>query len=122
MCILLKELNGLLSTTYELDTTNMLNNIISCVRVPWTTSDHSFCNLKEWVDTAIQIAGSKHGGTFKSAYRFVNHIIRFYRDSFIAASENQKVPICKEMSSTQIQAMLSAANVSGTGERELKNH
>ena len=93
------------------------------MRVPWMISDHSFCNLKEWVDTAIEIAGSKHSGTFKLAYRISNHIIKFYRNSFIAACENQDVPICKEMSSTQFQAMLVCAmKVSGTGEREIKNH
>jgi hypothetical protein len=82
---LLRELNGLLSFTYELNTTDMSNNKISYVRVPWTTSDHSFVNLKEWINTAIQIAGSKHSGTFKSAYRIVNHMIRFYHDSFLLA-------------------------------------
>ncbi len=119
---LLRELNRLLSTTYELNTTDMSNNKISYVQVPWTSSDHSFVNTKEWIDTAIQIAGSKHSGTFKSAYRIVNHMIKFYRDSFLLACENQKIPINKEMSSTQFQAMLSAAKVSGTGERELKKH
>jgi hypothetical protein len=112
---LLRESNGLLSTTYELNTTDMSNNKKSYVRY------HSFVNSKEWCDTAIQIAGSKHSGTFESAYCIVNHMIKFYRDSFLLACENQKVPICKEMSSTQFQAMLSAAKVSGTGERELKN-
>jgi hypothetical protein len=43
--------------------------------VPRTQSDHSFLNSKEWVDTAaIQIAGSKCGGTFESAKRITNHI------------------------------------------------
>jgi hypothetical protein len=49
----------------------------------------SFLNSKEWVDTAIQIAGSKHGGTFESAKRITNHIIRYYRDSFLTACETQ---------------------------------
>ena len=52
------------------------------VRVPRTSSDRSFQNSKEWVDTAIQIAGSKHCGTYEAAYRIANHLLRFYRDSF----------------------------------------
>ena len=45
---LLRELNTLLSTTYELNTTDMSNNKICYVRVPRTSSDNSFRNLKEW--------------------------------------------------------------------------
>jgi len=48
--------------------------LLVAVRVPRTQSDRSFLNSKEWVDTAIQIAGSKHGGTFESAKRIANHI------------------------------------------------
>ena len=45
------------------------------VRVHRTQSDRSFLNSKEWVNTAaIQIAGSKRGGTFESAKRITNHI------------------------------------------------
>ncbi len=94
----------------------------SYVRVSCTNSNRSFQNSKEWVDTAIQIAGSKHGGTFEPAYWVTNHLLRFYKDSVLAACENQKVPICKEMSLTQFQGMLCAAEVSGTGERELTKH
>ncbi len=47
MRCLLRELNGLLSTTYELDTKDMSNNKIAYVQVPRTTSDHLFCNLKK---------------------------------------------------------------------------
>jgi hypothetical protein len=118
----LTELNHLLSTTYELNVSDTSNNKISYVRVPCTNSDHSFLNSNEWVDTAIQIAGSKHGGTFESAYRVANHLLRFYKDSVLADCKNQKVPICKEMSLTQFQAMLCAIGVSGTGEGELKKH
>jgi len=92
------------------------------VRVPWTRSDRSFQNSKEWVDTAIQIAGSKHAGTYEAAYRIANHLLRFYRDSVLAACENQRVPVCKEMSATQFQAMLCAAKVTGAGEKEIKKH
>ena len=89
---------------------------------PQTKSDHSFLNSKEWVDTAIQISGSKHGGCFESTYPMTSHIIRFYRDSFLAACKTQRVAVCKPMSSTQFQAMLCAGKISGTGERELKKH
>jgi hypothetical protein len=119
---LLNELNCLLSMTYQLDVSGISNKKISYVRVPRTQSDRSFLNSKEWLDTAIQINGSKHGGTFESAYRITNHIIRFYRDSFLAACETQGVPMCKPMSATHFQAMLCAGRVSGTGEKELKKH
>jgi hypothetical protein len=119
---LLRELNALLSTTYELNTTDMSNNKISYVRVPQTPSDRSFLNSKEWVDTAIQIAGSKHNGTFEAAYRIANHLLRFYKDFVLAACETQKLPVCKTMTATQFQAMLTAGGVTGTGERELKKH
>jgi hypothetical protein len=64
---------------------------ISYVRVPRTKSDRLFYNCKDWVDAAIQIAGSKHGGTFESAYHYhiCNHIICYYLDSFLVACETQ---------------------------------
>ena len=48
------ELNELLSTEYQLDVNGISNNKVSYVRVPWTQSDHSFLNSKEWVDTQDQ--------------------------------------------------------------------
>ena len=49
--------------------------LLVAVRVPRTQSDRSFLNSKEWVNTAaIQIAGSKCGGTFESAKHITNHI------------------------------------------------
>jgi hypothetical protein len=87
--------------TYQLDVSGISNNKLTYVRVPWTQSDCSFLNSKEWVDTAIQIARSKHGGTYESAYRITNHIIKYYRDSFLAACEAQGIPVCKPMSATQ---------------------
>jgi hypothetical protein len=66
MHCLLTELNNLLSTTYELNVSAMSYKKISYVRVPRTSSDRSFQNSKEWVDTAIQIAGSKHAGTYEA--------------------------------------------------------
>jgi hypothetical protein len=113
---LLKELNHLLSTEYELNLKGISNKHISYVRVPTTSSDHAFTNSKEWLDTAIQIAGSKHNGTYESTYRVANHLLHFYKDSVIAACETQRVPICKPMSATAFSAMLHAGKVSGTGE------
>ncbi len=52
--------------------------------MPRTTSDHAFTNSKEWLDTTINISGSKKGGTFESAYRIANHLIKYYKDSFLA--------------------------------------
>ncbi len=49
--------------------------------MPRTSSNRSFQNSKEWVDTAIQIAGSKQAGTYEAAYWIANHLLRFYRDS-----------------------------------------
>jgi hypothetical protein len=122
MHCLLTELNHPLSTTYELNVSDTSNNKISYVRIPCTNSDPSFLNSKEWVDTVIQITGSKQGGTFESAYWIANHLLRFCKGSVLAACKNQKVPICKEMSLSQFQAMICATEVSGTGERELKKH
>ena len=83
---------------------------------------HSFLNSKEWVDNAIQVAGSKHNGTFESAYRITNHICCFYRDSFLAACETQGVPICRPMTATEFQGMISAGGVNGVSKKELKKH
>jgi hypothetical protein len=120
---LLKELNHLLSTKYELNLRGISNQYISYVRVPRTTSDHTFTNSKEWLDTAIKISGSikgdpKKDDTYGSAYRIANHLIKYYRDSFLAACETQRVPVIKPMTATEFQAMLYAGKVSGTGERE----
>ena len=122
MCSLLTELDELLSTEYQLDINGISNKKISYIRVPRTQSDRSFLNSKEWVNTAIEIARSKRGGTFESAKRITNNIIRYYRDSFLAACEIQRVPVSKPMSATKFQAMLRAGGVSGTGESELKKH
>ena len=99
----LSELNDLLSTAYQLDISGLSNKRISYVRVPQTKSNRSFQNTKEWVDTAIQIADSKHSGTFKPAYHITYYIIHYYHDSFLAACKTQQVPVCKLMSATQFQ-------------------
>jgi len=68
MCSLLRESNALLSTTYEFNTTDMSNNKICYVRVPRTSSNSSFHNSKEWLDTAIQIPGSKQNDTLRNLH------------------------------------------------------
>ncbi len=105
---LLKELNHLLSTKYELNLRGISNQHISYVRWPRRTSDHTFTNSKEWLNIAIKISGSKMGGTFESAYRIANHLIKYYKDSFLAAYETQRVPVIKPMTATEFQAMLYA--------------
>jgi hypothetical protein len=124
MQALLTELTHIFSTEYELKMKDIakVGHEISYVRVPRTSSNRSFQNSKEWLDAAIQITGSKHKGTFKSAYRMANHLIRFYKDSVIAACETQQIPICHPVSATAFSAILHAEKVSGTGERELKKH
>jgi hypothetical protein len=101
MQALLAELIDLLSADNELNVIDSRNKtLLSFVQVPKTSSDRSFQNSKEWLDIAIKIAGSKHGGTYKSAYRIANHLCRFYKDSFLAACETQKVVVSKPMSAT----------------------
>ncbi len=87
-----------------------------------SSSDQSFQKDKEWLDAAIRISGSKHQGTFESAYQIANYLIQFYKDSVVAACETERIPICEPMSATAFTAMLQAGKVSGTGERELKKH
>ena len=120
---LLQEINHLLSTEYELNLRAITSNKpISYVRVPRTKSDNAFTNSNEWLNTAITISGSQHGGTFESAYRITNHLIKFYKDSFLAACQSQGVPVIKPMSATAFQSMLHAGKVTGTGEQELNKH
>ena len=77
---------------------------------------------KKWLDIAIKVSGSQHGGTFESAYQITNHLIKFYKDSFLTTCQTQGVPVNKQMSATKFQSMLHAGKVSKTGERELKKH
>jgi hypothetical protein len=69
-----------------------------------------------------KISGSQHGGIFESAYQINNHLLKFYKDSFLVACQTQDVPVIKPMSATEFQSMFHAPKVSGTGERELKKH
>ena len=119
---LLKELNHLLSTKYELNLRGISNQHISYVRVPRMKSDRTFTNSKEWLDTVIKISGLKKGGAFESACRIVNRLIKYCKDSFLAACKTQQVPVIKPMTAPEFQAMLYTGKVSGTGERELKKH
>ena len=120
--LVLAELIDLLSMDYELNEINSRNTTLSFVWVPKTSSDWSFQNSKEWLDIAIKIAGSKHGGTYESVYRIANHLCRFYKDSVLAAYETHKVVVCKPMSATAFSSMMCAAWISGTGEQEMKKH
>ncbi len=120
---LLQEINHLLSSEYELNVRAISSNKpISYVCVPRTKSDNAFTNSKEWLDTAINVSGSPHRGTFESAYWITNHLIKIYKDSFIAACKTQGVPVIIPMSATQFQAMLHTGKVTATGEQELKKH
>ena len=85
-------MRGLLT---ELNNIRYVQQKISYVRVPWPNSDNSFLNSKEWIDTAIKISGSKHRGSFESAYIITNHLICFYKDSVLAAYKNQQLPVSK---------------------------
>ncbi len=119
---LLSELVALLCVDYKLTVRDRNGKQLSFVRVSKTSSDKSFQNSKQWLDTAIGIAGSKHGGTFESAYRIANHLCRFYKPSILKACETQRIPICKPMSATEFTAMMHAGNINGTGEREVMKH
>ena len=98
---LLQEINNLLRTKYELNLQAISSNRpISYVQVPRTKSGNAFTNWKEWLDTAIKISGSQHGGTFESAYPITNHLIKFYKDLFLAACQTQGVLVIKPMGDT----------------------
>ncbi len=79
MRALLTELVELLGKDYELNVIDSANNThLTYVRVLKTSSNRSFHNSKEWLDVAIKVARTKHGGTFEAAYRISNHLLRFY--------------------------------------------
>ncbi len=65
---LLAELIDLLSKDYELNIIDSANNSVSYIHVPKTSSNGSFQNSKEWLDVAIKVAGTKHGGTYEAAH------------------------------------------------------
>ena len=65
---LLAELIDLLSKDYELKIIDSANNSVSYIHVPKTSSDRSFQNSKKWLDVAIKVAGTKHGGTYEAAH------------------------------------------------------
>jgi len=112
MRALLAELIELLGKDYELNVIDSSNNTqLTYVRVPKTSSNRSFHNSKEWLDVAIKVAGTKHGGTFEAAYRISNHLLCYYQDSVMAACETQKLPVSKPMTATQFSSMMNAARV-----------
>ncbi len=120
---LLQRINHLLSTKYELNIRAISSNKpTSYIQVPRTKTDNAFTNSKEWFNTTIKVSGSQHSGTFKSAYRITNHLIKFYKDSFLASCQTQGVPVIKPMSAIEFQSMLHAGKVRGNRERELKKH
>jgi hypothetical protein len=119
---LLAELIDLLSDDYELNITDFANNSVTWVRVPKTSSDRSFLNSKEWLNAAIRVAGSKHGGTYEASYRITNHLLHFYRDSVLDACATQRVSIIENMTPTTFYSMIFAAGVNGRGEAEIKKH
>ena len=75
---LLAELIDLLSKDYELNIIDSARNSVSYVCAPKTSSNQSFQNSKECLNVAIKVAGTKHGGTYKAAYRITNHLLHFY--------------------------------------------
>jgi hypothetical protein len=92
------------------------------VRVPCSSSDKLFNNTKSWVDEALKINGSTHGGKFEIAFRVSNHLCRFYRDSFVAAMNKQGMAIAQPMSMVQYAAMMSGLNITGKKERVLAKY
>ena len=52
-------------------------------------------NSMEWLDVAIQISGLKEKDTFNAAYRIANHLLRFYKDSVLAACKTQAMALGK---------------------------
>jgi len=117
---LLAELIDLLSKDYELNIIDSANNSVSYICMPKTSSDQSFQNSKEWIDAAIKVDGTKHKRTYEGAYRISNHLLRFYRDSVLAACETQRIPVSKPMFATQFSSMMNASGVSGKGKQEIK--
>ncbi len=78
---LLAEFIDLLSKDYELNFIDSANNSVSYIRVPKTSSNRSFQNSKVWLDVAIKVAGTKHGGTNEAAYHITNHLLRSVKGS-----------------------------------------
>jgi hypothetical protein len=84
---------------------------IMFVRVPHSSSETLFNNTKSWVDEALKYNESTRGGSFDSAFRVLNHLCRFCRDSFVAAMEKQGMLIAQPMSTVQYAAMMSMLNI-----------
>lgn len=90
MRTLLSEIMHILDASREgLTVKDFGGHDISFVRVPRTSNDHSFNNSKSWVDETLKLSHGSKEGVFESAFRVSNHLIRFYRDSVIAAMKKQ---------------------------------
>ena len=98
------------------------NHDISFIRVPSASSDKSFNNCKSWVDEALRLNHGPYESTFESAMRTTNHLIKFYKDSVLAALKKAGMTVAQPMSTTQYVAMLSALGISGRKEEELAKH
>ena len=119
---LLAEITKHKKNGFELNYKDSRHHDVSYVRVPKTSNDHSFNNQKGFLDDMIRINGSRDDDEFGSACRVVNHMIRFYKDSAMAALEKQGIPVCEPMSETQFAAMLQAANINGVQQEQLSKH
>ena len=56
------------------------------------------------------------------AYHIANHLFCFYKDRVLAGCKTQKVAVYKPMTSTGFAAMINAAKINGTGEREVQKY
>ena len=95
---------------------------VEFVRVPHSSTDKSFNNNKSWVDDALKVNGSTHGGTYESVFRVSNHLCQFNRDSFVAVIEKQGMAIAQPMSTVEYVAMLSAMNITVAREQKLTKY
>ena len=91
--LVLAELIDLLSMDYELNVIDSRNNTLFFVRVPKTSSNQSFKNSEERLKVAIKIAGSKHGGTYKSLGKRQHHVGRFEVMKYFKQANNKRLAI-----------------------------
>jgi len=78
---------------FELNYKDSRHHDVSYVRVPKTLNDNSSNNQKWCLDDVIRVNRSRDDDEFGSACRVVNYMIRFYKDSSIAALEKQGIPV-----------------------------
>jgi len=111
-----------LNGRWELNSRDARGHFQTYVRVPVNTSDKSFYNSKEWLDTCIKINSSNEEDPIDSARRIATHIIKYYEDAHMKACQEQDLPIVEGMSTTAYAALLKATNMSGAQEDELRKH